>query len=50
MRRGSHVAAAAKKKAERQAVSDTFSALAQEYLDIERSSLSPKTLQKANGS
>lgn len=38
---------AAKKKAERQAIADTFSALAREYLDTKRSSFSPKTLSKA---
>lgn len=38
---------AAKKKAERQAIADTFSALAKEYLDTKRSSLNPKTLSKA---
>ena len=37
----------AKKKAERQAVTDTFCALTKEYLDIRCSSLSPKTLKKA---
>lgn len=38
---------AAKKKAERQAIADTFSALAREYLDTKRTSLKPKTLSKA---
>jgi integrase len=38
---------AAKKKAEREAVADTFAALAKEYLDTKRSSLKPKTLSKA---
>ena len=38
---------AAKKKAERQAIADTCSALAREYLDTKRSSLSPKTPSKA---
>jgi integrase len=40
---------AAKKRAERQAIADTFSALAKEYLDTKRSSLSQKTLSKAEG-
>ena len=38
---------AAKKKAQRQAIADTFSALAKEYLDTKRSSFKPKTLSKA---
>jgi integrase len=37
---------AAKKKAERAAIADTFSAIAREYLDTKRDSLSPKTLKK----
>jgi len=38
---------AAKKKAERRAITDTFSALAWEYLKSKSSSLHPKTLSKA---
>ena len=38
---------AAKKKSERRAITETFSAVAREYLDTKRSSLSPKTLSKA---
>jgi integrase len=38
---------AAKKKAERAAIADTFSALAREYLDTKRDSFNPKTLSKA---
>jgi hypothetical protein len=38
---------AAKKKAERAAIADTFSALAREYLNTKRDSFNPKTLSKA---
>jgi len=38
---------AAKKKAERVAIADTFSALAQEYLDTKRDSFNPNAIQAA---
>jgi integrase len=38
---------AARRKAERMAAVDTFSALAREYLDVQRKALHPKTIKKA---